>query len=109
MNMGLYLALLVPEIQLCPEADILGKPRLHKPGGQKSPGGTNNRVRDPVKRQEQLLAENHGDEGSGGARGHIAEDGGLEEWNRDKGEGRVGQHGLYGRAGGLNGRKGGKI
>ena len=87
--MGLYLALLATETRPCPEANILGKPRPHKPGGQKSPGGTNIRVREPVKRQEQLLAENLSDEGSGEAEEHITEDGGPEKRNRDNREGRA--------------------
>ena len=33
----------------------------------------------------------------------------TEEWDRDYGEGRAGQHVLDGRAGGLEGMKGGEI
>ena len=61
-HMGLYLALLAPETQPRPEADILGKPRPNIPGGQKPPVSTDTRVRDPMQRQKQLLAENHMDQ-----------------------------------------------
>ena len=46
-------------------------------------------MRDPRKRQEQLLVENLGNKGSGGARGL-----GLEKRNGDNRESWAGQHGL---------------
>ena len=61
-------------------------------------------MRDPEKRKEQLLAENLGNQGSGGAGGQITEDGGSEKRNGNNGESWAGEHGLNGRAGGLKSR-----
>ena len=63
------------------------------------------RERNPVNRQEQLLRN----KGFWGARGHITEERESEKRNGDNGESRAGQHGLDGGAGGLKGRKDGKI
>ena len=46
--MSLDLTLLAPETRSRPEADILGKARPYKPGGQDPLVGTNTRVRDHV-------------------------------------------------------------
>ena len=85
-NMGLYLALLAQETQPCPEADILGKLRPPKPEGQKSPGGTNTRVRDPRKRTEDWRTERRQQIGKGwtewtGRKGRWTEGG--QEWQRN--------------------------
>ena len=47
-----------------------------------------------MRRQEQLLAENLGNKRSGGAGGHITEDGGSEKQNGDNRERTAVQHGL---------------
>ena len=62
-----------------------------------------------MKREEQLLSENLRYQRTGRSRGHVAEDRGLTERDRDNGEGWAGQHGFDGRAGGLRCRQGGKI
>ena len=66
-------------------------------------------MRYSVKRQEQTLPENLRHQRTGRSRGHVAKDGGLEERNGDKGEGGVGQHGLDGKASGLESQQGGEI
>ena len=62
-----------------------------------------------MKRKEQLLPENLRYQRTGRSRGHVAENGGLEERDGDNGEGRAGQHGLDRRTGSLERRQGGKI
>ena len=62
-----------------------------------------------MKRKEQLLPEDNQHQRTERPRGHIAENGGLEEGDGDNGEGRAGQHGLDGKTGSLESRQGGEI
>ena len=58
---------------------------------------------------KQLMAKRSRNQRPRRSGGHITEDGGLEKGDRNYGEGWIGDHGLNGRASGLQSRQGGKI
>ena len=62
-----------------------------------------------MKRKEQNLLENLRHHRKWTSGGHVTKNGGSEERNGDNGEGGVGQHGLDGRASGLESWQGGEI
>ena len=62
-----------------------------------------------MKRKEQLIKKRRGYQRPQRSGGHITEDRGPEKQNRDNGEGEIGDHGLKGRAGRLQGRECGRI
>ena len=62
------------------------------------------RMRDPVKRKEQLMTKR-----LRGSRGHITEDRGPKKRDGDHGEGGTVEHGLNRWTGELEGRQGGEI
>ena len=66
-------------------------------------------MRYSMKRKEQLLPENLQHQRTWESRGHVAENGGLEEGDGDNGEVGAGQHGLDGRTGSLESRQGEEI
>ena len=62
-----------------------------------------------MKRQEKILPENLRHQRIGRSGGHVAKNGGPEERNVNNEEGGAGQHGLVGRASGLESWQGGEI
>ena len=107
--MGLDFNLLTVETGFRPKANILGQTRPHELGGQEPPRSMHSRVQETMKSKEQLIAKRGRNQRSRRSGGHITDDRGLEKRNRDHGEGRIGDHELYERASGLQGREGREI
>ena len=109
--MSLNLTPLASETGFLPEANILGKTRSHKPGGQEPPRSKNTRMRvsNTMKRKEHQMTKSSRNQRPRRTGEHIAEDGGAEKGNGDNREGETQEHGLNKGTGGLKGRQGKEI
>ena len=87
MNMGLDLPLLTMETGTSPETHVPGQSRPHKLGGEKSPIGTNPKMRGTMKELKQFLAEFQKHERAKRTRRHVTEQGVVSEGNRNQAEG----------------------